>query len=240
MAPAAIGGASKLAGIYRMQPLQVPAPYVVDVTTTSLLPPLRAGAVPVISVLPTTVLLRISAPPIVTLVTSLKFAPVIVTLRPPTMGPAMGLTATTARPTYVKHPVQWPADVPDNTTTSRAPGAVVGGAVPVIIVALTTVRLVISLPPIVTLLTPVKFLPVIVRLVPPARGPLAGLTASTIGGGAELVDSEQLATRKGISSTTLLEKTLMRPPLPVLSTSPEVRMRSSHILEETRRKKPSI
>jgi len=69
--------------------------------------------------------------------------------------------------------------------TSLAPSSVAAIVVPVIWVAVTTVRLPSSLPSIVTLVTLAKLLPVIVTLVPPASGPLAGLTAVTVidGGG---------------------------------------------------------
>src|SRR5437867_11984061 len=65
------------------------------------------------------------------------------------------------------------------TTTSVAPVLVAAGVVPVIWVALTTVRLPSSVPPMVTLVTLTKFVPVMVTLVPPAMEPVAGLTAVT-------------------------------------------------------------
>jgi hypothetical protein len=79
-------------------------------------------------------------------------------------------------------PLPWILEV---TTISFAPGLTDTGVVPVISVALTNVRLPTSLPPIVTLVTLLKLLPVIVTLVPPAIGPVAGLTAVTVtdGGG---------------------------------------------------------
>jgi hypothetical protein len=134
----------------------------------------------------------------------MKLLPVIVTLCPPVTGLAVGLTATTARPRYVKHPAQRPLPaVPAVTTTSVAPAVVAAGAVPVIVVALTTCRLRTSLPPIVTPVAPERFLPVIVTAVPPTSGPLAGLTASTTGAGAELVESEHRAMRNGTTNTKL-------------------------------------
>lgn len=51
-------------------------------------------------------------------------------------------------------------------------------------VSLTTVTLVAAAPPMVTPVTPVKFVPVMVTLVPPAVVPVFGLMAVTVGAGA--------------------------------------------------------
>ena len=55
------------------------------------------------------------------------------------------------------------------------------GLVAVMMVALTTVTLVAAMLPKLTAVAPVKFVPVIVTLVPPAADPLAGLTVVTVG-----------------------------------------------------------
>ena len=55
------------------------------------------------------------------------------------------------------------------------------GTVAVIVVALTTARLVAAVPPKVTLVAPVKVVPAIVTLFPPAVGPELGLTEVTVG-----------------------------------------------------------
>src|ERR1051325_11334942 len=124
-----------------MQPVHVPPPYVLDVTTTSLGPAGSAGATPVISVGLVALRLPSSVPPIVTLVTSTKLVPAIVTGSPPLTGLAVGPRASTARPTWVKRPGQrLLPDVPAATTTSVAPVVIAAGAVPVIVVALTTCR----------------------------------------------------------------------------------------------------
>ena len=84
----------------------------------------------------------------------------------------------------MKHPLQVPLPwVLEVTTTSAAPALVAAGVVPVIWVGLTTIRLPSLLPAIVTPVTSMKFAPVIVTLAPPARGPLAGLTAATMSSG---------------------------------------------------------
>ena len=64
--------------------------------------------------------------------------------------------------------------------TSTVP-AVPAGAVAVMLVALLTVKLVGGRRAEVTAVAPVKFVPVIVTVVPPAVGPAVGLTALTVG-----------------------------------------------------------
>ena len=68
------------------------------------------------------------------------------------------------------------------TTTLLVP-AVPAGVIQVMVVELTTLTLVVTVPPIVTIVAPVKFVPVIVTLVPPATGPLAGAIEVTVGAG---------------------------------------------------------
>ena len=66
------------------------------------------------------------------------------------------------------------------TATSFAPAAP-AGVTAVIDVSLTTTTLVAGLPPTVTLLAPVKFVPVMVIAVPPAIDPDDGLTLVIVG-----------------------------------------------------------
>ena len=66
------------------------------------------------------------------------------------------------------------------TATALAPAAC-AGAVAVIDVALFTVKVVAVVPPKETAVAPVRFVPVIVTLVPPAMGPLDGLTDAIVG-----------------------------------------------------------
>ena len=56
------------------------------------------------------------------------------------------------------------------------------GAVAVMLVALLTVKLVAGVPPKLTAVAPVKFVPVIVTIVAPAAGPLVGEMLVTVGG----------------------------------------------------------
>ena len=69
------------------------------------------------------------------------------------------------------------------TATSTAPAAC-AGVVAVMVFALTTVKLVAATPPNVTAVAPVKLVPVIVTLVPPATGPEPWLTLVTVGAAA--------------------------------------------------------
>ena len=66
------------------------------------------------------------------------------------------------------------------TVTSTTPTAW-AGVVAVIEVALVTLTAVAAAPPKLTAVAPVRLLPVIVTEVPPALGPLAGLTEVTVG-----------------------------------------------------------
>jgi hypothetical protein len=65
------------------------------------------------------------------------------------------------------------------TVTSTVPAP--AGEVAVICVALLTVNVVAAVAPNFTAVVPVKFVPVMVTTVPPAAGPLAGLTSVTVG-----------------------------------------------------------
>ena len=69
------------------------------------------------------------------------------------------------------------------TATLFAP-AVPAGVTAVTLVAETTTTLVAATPPTVTLLAPVRFVPVIVIDVPPRVEPLVGVTAVIVGAGA--------------------------------------------------------
>ena len=70
---------------------------------------------------------------------------------------------------------------PGVVTTTLAVPAVPAGVVTVMEVALFTTRLVAVVPPMVTPVAPVKLVPVMVMLVPPATGPLVGEILVTVG-----------------------------------------------------------
>ena len=73
---------------------------------------------------------------------------------------------------------------PGVVTTTLAVPAAWAGAVTVIEVGLFTTRLVAAVPPMVTPVAPVKLVPVMVMLVPPAIGPLVGEILVTVGAAA--------------------------------------------------------
>ena len=102
-----------------------------------------------------------------------KLVPVIVTGVPPAVGPEEGLTLLTVG---VGVNVYWSAAVlalvpPGVVTVTSTVPAVPAGAVAVILVALLTVTFAALVGPNLTAAAPVKLVPVIVTVVPPAVGP---------------------------------------------------------------------
>jgi len=146
------------------------------VTTTFCAPAVPDGVVAVMLV---AVLVNTVALPLPTVTVALaKFVPVIVIVVPPAAGPLDGLTlATVGAATYVNCVAAVTGPPAVVTTTFCAPDP--AGVVAVITVAL-LVNTVATEPPTVTA-APVKFVPTIVIVVPPASGPLDGLTLATVG-----------------------------------------------------------
>jgi hypothetical protein len=73
--------------------------------------------------------------------------------------------------------------VPPGVVTDTLFGPVVlTGVTAVIVVGFTTTRPVATLVPILTEVAPVKFVPVMVMVVPPIEGPTFGLTVAIVGG----------------------------------------------------------
>lgn len=68
------------------------------------------------------------------------------------------------------------AVTPDTVTAILTGPAVPAGVTAVMVVALTTLKLVAAVLPNITAVAPVRFVPVIVTVVPPAAGPLLGET----------------------------------------------------------------
>jgi len=127
-----------------------------------------------VAVLVNTVALK---PPTVTVALA-KFVPVIVIVVPPATGPLDGLTlATVGAATYVNCVAAVTGPPAVVTTTFCAPDP--GGVVAVITVALLLTTAAFK-PPTVTVAL-AKLVPLIVIDVPPATGPLDGLTLATVG-----------------------------------------------------------
>ena len=153
------------------------------VTATLFAPTVPAGAVAVIDVALTTTTLVAATPFTVTLVAPVKLVPVIVMDVPPRVEPDAGVTLEIvglgAGTTYVNASVLVAVPPAVVTTTSLAPAVPVGESA-VIEVALTT-TLVADTPPTVTLLAPLKLVPVIVMNVPPRVEPDDGVTLEIVG-----------------------------------------------------------
>ena len=135
-----------------------------------------------IVVLFTTTTLVAAVPPNVTVAPAAKFVPVIVTAVPPAVGPLFGLTLLTVGSRNIGKPIAQTSALTARlvTVTVTAP-ALPAGVVAVIVVLLTTTTLVAAALPNVTAAPAAKFVPVIVTAVPPATGPLLGLTLLTVG-----------------------------------------------------------
>lgn len=151
------------------------------VTTTLAVPALPAGVVAVMDVLLATVTFVAVTPPNLTLVAPVKFVPVTVTLAPPANGPLEGLTDVTVGKSPNVKPLARVAVPPAVVTATAVAPAACAGVVAVMEVALLTVKLVAAVPPNVTADAPMKFVPVIVTVVPPVISPLVVLSDVTVG-----------------------------------------------------------
>ena len=96
-----------------------------------------------------------------------------------------------------------PSVLSDTVAAPAAPADVTA----VTVVAFTTTMLVAATPPIVTLVVPVRFVPVIVIGVPPAMGPTFGLTEVIVGAAMYVKSSTRLAVPPGVVSVRLLAPT---------------------------------
>ena len=156
------------------------------VTVTLTMPAVPAGAVALIDVAETKVTEVPAVEPNITVVAPLTNpVPVRVTTVPPATGPLAGLSEVTAgAAAYVNWLAVAVADVPPAVVvavTLTVP-AVPAGAVALIEVADTKVTAVPRLAPNFTVVAPLTNpVPVRVTTVPPAAGPLAGLSAVTVG-----------------------------------------------------------
>ena len=152
------------------------------VTATLFAPALPAGVTAVMLVDETTITLVAATPPNVTLLASVKFVPVIVIAVPPRVVPEDGLTPEIVGVGTINVNALGKLAVPPAvvTATSCVP-SVPAGVTAVMLVEETTFTLVAANPPTVTLLAPVKSVPVMVISVPPRVVPDDGLTPEIVG-----------------------------------------------------------
>ena len=128
--------------------------------------------------------LVVSYPLIVKLTTLPKLVPVTVIDVPPTSGPLDGLTVKIVGRVvlYVKA-ICLVAVPPGVVTATLCEPAVPAGVTAEMEVELATVKPVAATPSTVTAVAPVKFVPVMVIVVPPLTEPDTGLTAEIVGAG---------------------------------------------------------
>ena len=142
----------------------------------------------------TTTTLVAATPPTVTLVAPIKLVPVIVIAVPPAVDPNNGDKEVIVGTGVVYVNAFVAVAVPSGVVTATlcAP-TVPAGVTAVMLVDETTATLVAATPPTVTLVAPVKLVPVIVIAVPPAVDPDVGVIDVIVGCGS---GAEVLATRK--------------------------------------------
>jgi hypothetical protein len=154
-------------------------PGVVTVTSTVDDP---AGEVALICVDELTVNVLAEVVPNLTAVAPVRLVPVMVTPVAPVAGPVLGETfVTVGAAAYVKWSAADVPEVPLEVVTVTSTVEVPAGEVAVTWVDELTVNVLAALVPNVTAVAPVRFVPVIVTLVPPAVGPLEGETLVTVG-----------------------------------------------------------
>ncbi len=156
----------------------------------------------------TTTTLVAATPPTVTLVAPVKLVPVIVIAVPPAVEPFAGETEEiVGGAKYVNAFVAVAVPFGVITATLFAP-TVPAGVTAVTLVDETTTTLVAATPPTVTLVAPVKLVPVIVIAVPPAVEPVAGETEEIVGGAKYVNAFVAVAVPFGVVTTTLFAPTV--------------------------------
>ena len=169
------------------------------VTTTSFAPAVPAGVFAVIEVAVATTLVA-AVPPTFT-VAPIKLVPVIVIDVPAVSGPDVGDTlAMVGRATYV-NALALVAVPPMVVTATLCAPAVPAGVVAVMTVAV-LVKIVAATLPTFTLVAPVKLVPVIVIVVPPATGPEIGATVVMVGSATYVNAAVLVATPPAVVTTT--------------------------------------
>ena len=152
------------------------------VTVTSTVP-MPAGEIALIEVVLLTVNEDATLDPKLTAVTPAKFVPVMDTFVAPATGPMLGAIAVTVGglSEKVKRSAEPVALVPLGVVTVTSTIPLPGGEIALIEVALLTVNEDAAIDPKLTAVAPVKPVPVMVTLVPPAAGPVFGFTPVTDG-----------------------------------------------------------
>jgi len=152
------------------------------VTAMLLAPAVPAGVTAVIDVDDTTTTLVAATPPTVTLVAPVKLVPVMVMAVPPRVEPEVGLIPEIVGGGVMLVNAPGLLAVPPGVVTVMACApAVPAGVTAVTEVVPTTFTLVAATPPTVTLVVPVKLVPVMVMVVPPRVEPDVGLTVLMVG-----------------------------------------------------------
>ena len=164
-------------------PLLVAVPPAV-VTATLCAPAVPVGVTAVMLVALTTTTLVAALPPTVTLVAPVKLVPVMVIEVPPNVVPDVGETLVIVGngTTYV-NALLLLAVPPAVVTATLLTPAVPAGVLAVTEVLDTTTMFVAAMPPTVTLVAPVKLVPVMVIEVPPNVVPDVGETLVMVGTG---------------------------------------------------------
>ncbi len=154
------------------------------VTVTSFSPALPAGVIAVMEVALTTITLVAETPPTFTLVAPVKLVPLMVIEVPPNVGPDVGLTLVmVGNGTMYVNALLLLAVPPAVVTATLLTPAVPAGVLAVTEVLDTTTMFVAAMPPTVTLVAPVKLVPVMVIEVPPNVVPDVGETLVMVGTG---------------------------------------------------------
>ena len=163
------------------EPVELVPPGVLTVTSTV---PEPAGEVAVTCVADSALTPLALVEPNLTSLAPVRFVPVIVTVVPPAAGPLVGSTfVTVGAGMYVYSSAAEVALVPPGVLTVTCTVPEPAGEVAVIFVADSASSEVALVEPNSTSLAPVRFVPVIVTVVPPAAGPLVGSTLVTVGAG---------------------------------------------------------
>jgi hypothetical protein len=160
-------------GAINVKPVFVPIPPGVVTETLPLAP---AATTAVMDVAETTVKLAAAVPPKLTAVAPVKFVPVIVTVTP--LAALVGAKLVTVGAGINVKPAR--VAVPPGVVTETLPDAPPAATTAVMDVAETTVKLAAAVPPKLTAVAPVKFVPVIVTVVPAPA--LVGVKLVMVGG----------------------------------------------------------